>query len=194
MAITGILPPITTATACTIDKQLTTANTGLPKIYHIGCNALKNSAGYNLPALLAGLEGTLGVITNATIKLYPIPAHVIAASCAFLDLYLAANAVATLQMTGIPVSRIELLDEMSIQAFNHSLSIEDGVCNNGRELHLQLMDVTLALFLKFASHSQATTLEDLAAAQNICISDFGGLQFALLSDETTRKSLWTAGH
>ncbi len=193
MAMTVVLPPTTTATTCTID-EFTTTNTGMPEICHIGCNALKSSAGYNVTALYAGSEGTLGVITDVTVKLHPIPAHIIAASCAFSDLHSAANAVATIRMMGIPVSRIELLDEMSIQAFNHSLAMEDGVSDNGGEFHLQSMDITPTLFLEFASHSEAAALEDLAAAQSICINDFGGSQFVSASDETTRKFLWAARH
>ncbi len=187
MAMTVVLPPTTAAT---------TTKTRMPDICHIGCNALKSSAGFNLPALLTGSEGTLGVITDVTVKLHPIPAHVIAASCAFSDLHSAANAVATIRMMGIPVSRIELLDEMSIQAFNHSLAMEnDGVSDdNGGKIRLKSMDVTPTLFLEFASHSEAAALEDLAASQSICINDFGGSQFVSASDETTRKFLWAARH
>lgn len=190
MAMTVVFPPTTTSIA-TMAKSM---ENGMPNVCHLGCNALKSSAGYNLPALLTGSEGTLGVITDVTVKLHPIPSHVIAASCAFADLHSAANAVATIRLMGIPVSRIELLDEMSIQAFNHSLAIENGVGGDGGELHLQSMEVTPTLFIEFSSHSEIGALEDLTAAKNICINDFGGSQFASASDETTRKSLWAARH
>ena len=196
MAMTVVLPPTSIATtACAIEPH-TTTDTELPSICHLGCNALKSSAGYNLPALLTGSEGTLGVITDVTVKLHPIPSHVIAASCAFPDLHSAANAVATIRMMGIPVSRIELLDEMSIQAFNHSLAMEaDGSGDGGGEVQrVQSMEVTPTLFIEFASHSEVAAMEDLTVAQNICINDFGGSRFASASDEPTRKSLWSARH
>lgn len=190
MAMTVVFPPTTTSIA-TMNKSM---ENEMPKVCHLGCNALKSSAGYNLPALLTGSEGTLGVITEVTVKLHPIPSHVIAASCVFADLHSAANAVATIRLMGIPVSRIELLDEMSIQAFNHSLAIENGVRGDGGKLHLQPMEVTPTLFVEFSSHSEIGALEDLAAAQNICTNEFGGSQFVSASDETTRKSLWAARH
>ena len=190
MAMTVVLPP-TTTTMSAFDESM---ENGMPDVCHIGCNALKSSAGYNLPALLTGSEGTLGVITDVNVKLHPTPSHVIAASCAFKDLHSAAQAVATIRMMGVPVSRIELLDEMSIKAFNHSLTIMDGVDGDGGDAHLQPMEVTPTLFLEFASHSEVAALEDLAVAQNICINDFGGSQFASAADETTRRVLWAARH
>lgn len=190
LAMTVVLPPKTTTMAA-FDESM---ENGMPDVCHTGCNALKSSAGYNLPALLTGSEGTLGVITDVTVKLYPIPSHVIAASCAFADLHSAAKAVATIRMMGVPVSRIELLDEMSIKAFNHSLTIMDGVGGDGRDAHLQPLEATPTLFIEFASHSEVAAFEDLAVAQNICINDFGGSQFASAADETTRKALWAARH
>lgn len=194
LAMTAILPPTTIASANHENSDDT--NTA-PKVAHLGCNALKSSAGYNLPALLTASEGTLGIMTDITVKLHPIPSHVIAASCAFADLHSAAEAVAMIRMMGIPVSRIELLDETSIQAFNQTLPTEacsesNGDGNNG--LHLQPMEVKPTLFLEFAGHSETVAVEDLSAAQNICTDEFGGTNFVSASDESTRQALWAARH
>ena len=83
-----------------------------------GGRARKSSAGYDLTRLLVGSEGTLAVITEAQLKLHPIPAAVSAATCHFADLPSAASAVAALLQCGVPVSRCELLHSSSIAAFN----------------------------------------------------------------------------
>ena len=134
-------------------------------------------------------------------KLHPIPAYVLAASCAFNDLHAAAEAVATIRLMGIPVSRIELLDEMSIRAFNQSLLSAGEGCADGAEsvaddasLCLKPMELRPTLFIEFASHSEICAREDLSAARNICVNDFGGMNFASASDEHTRRALWAARH
>ncbi|KAL9186050.1 hypothetical protein ACHAXT_005288 [Thalassiosira profunda] len=192
LAMTAVLPPTTVSSA--LDNNSTDT---APKVVHLGCNALKSSAGYNLPALLTGSEGTLGVITEVTVKLHPIPSHVVAASCAFEDLHSAADAVAMIRIMGIPVSRIELLDEVSIQAYNQSLSSEgcsDDDSSSGSDFHVQPMEVNPTLFLEFAGHSETAAMEDLKAAKTVCLDDFGGTNFMSASDETTRQALWAARH
>ncbi|KAL7540161.1 hypothetical protein ACHAXR_009911 [Thalassiosira sp. AJA248-18] len=192
LAMTAVLPPTTILSASEENTYAT------PSIVHLGCNALKSSAGYNLPALLTGSEGTLGIISEVTVKLHPVPLHVVAASCAFDDLHSAAEAVAMIRMMGIPVSRIELLDKMSIRAYNQSLRSEecsdDGDGSGKDELHLQPMDVKPTLFMEFDGHSETTALEDLSAAQNVCVDDFGGINFVSASDASTRQALWGARH
>ena len=137
-------------------------------------------------------------------KLHPIPAYVLAASCAFDDLHAAAEAVATIRMMGIPVSRIELLDEMSIRAFNQSLLSAGGegcvdgaaesVADDDVSLRLKPMELRPTLFVEFASHSEICAHEDLSAARNLCVDNFGGRNFASASDEYTRRALWAARH
>lgn len=178
-----IFPP-TIITSASDESDDINANT-IPPIVHLGCNALKSSAGYNLPALLTGSEGTLGVLTEVTVKLHPIPANVIAASCAFKDLHSAAEVVAIIIMMGVPVSRIELLDEVSIQAFNQSLCSDDVI---------QPMEVKATLFMEFNGHTETSVLEDLQVAKSICIDEYEGTNFASASDESTRQSLWAARH
>jgi len=181
LAMNAILPPTSISSVCDEDTNDTTK----PHAVHLGCNALKSSAGYNLPALLTGSEGTLGVITDVKVKIHPVPAHTIAASCAIDDLHSAAEAVAMIKMIGIPISRIELLDEQSIQAFNKTLCDDDII---------KPMEVKPHLFLEFASHSETSVMEDLTAAQDICVGDFQATNFESASDESTRQSLWAARH
>ena len=99
-------------------------------------------------------------------------------------------------MEGIPVSRIELLDEMSILAFNKSLNVDACAGSHGgdgRELHVEPMAIKPHLFLEFAGHSEVSVREDLSAAQSICV-EYMGTNFQSASDEATRQTLWAARH
>src|SRR5579872_2296754 len=88
------------------------------EVIRTGRRAKKSSAGYDLTRLLVGSEGTLGIITELTLKLYGIPEAVAAGSCPFPSLEAACDAaIATIQF-GIPVARIELLDELMVKASN----------------------------------------------------------------------------
>mmetsp|Transcript_20935 Transcript_20935/g.31598 ORF Transcript_20935/g.31598 Transcript_20935/m.31598 type:complete len:617 (+) Transcript_20935:536-2386(+) len=180
LGLTVVLPPQTIASA----SNDAGSGSNKPRAVTCGSNALKNSAGYNLPGLFVGSEGTLGVITDVTVKIYPVPSHVIAGSCTFDDLHTAAEAVTTIRMIGIPVSRIELLDEMSIRAFNQSVKNEE----------LKPMDEKATLFFEFAGHSESSVIADLSAARAVCVDDFEGSNFVSATDETTRKKVWAARH
>lgn len=180
LGLTTVLPPQLIASDITKGSD----SRSKPRAVTCGSNALKNSAGYNLPALFIGSEGTLGIITDVTVKIYPIPSHVIAASCTFDDLHTAAEAVTMIRMLGIPVSRIELLDEISIRAFNESVKNEE----------MQPMDEKATLFLEFSSHSESSVLSDLSAAQAVCVDDLDGSNFVSARDEVTRNKVWAARH
>ena len=164
-------------------------NTCRPEIVNCGTTALKSSAGYNTTALFNGSEGTLGVIIGATVKIHPIYNHVIAAVCAFDDLYDAAEAVTCIKGMGIPISRIELLDKVSIQAFNKYLQDASELDTT----KLSQMEVKPTLFLEFSGHSNAAVNEDLSAAQSVCL-EFNGTNFLSASDDATRQKLWAARH
>jgi D-lactate dehydrogenase (cytochrome) len=80
--------------------------------------AKKSSAGYDLTRLLIGSEGTLGVITEITLKLYGVPEAISAAVCTFPDVTSAAQTVSTIIQYGIPIARVELMDETCVRAVN----------------------------------------------------------------------------
>src|SRR5215475_4575841 len=83
-----------------------------------GGRARKSSAGYDLTRLLVGSEGTLGIITSLTLKLYGIPETIISAVCPFATIAGACNATIAALQLGLPLARIELLDEVQIRACN----------------------------------------------------------------------------
>jgi D-lactate dehydrogenase (cytochrome) len=152
-----------------------------------GTKALKSSAGYDLTSLMTGSEGTLGVITKVTVKLHPIPEHVIAAICEFDSLHEAAEAVVTMIMCSIPVERCELLDESSMDAFRrYAASSGDGNFELGAENKP-------TLFLEFTGSSEAAVREQVTLTESIC-DDFSGSNFEFKADETERKTLWKARH
>jgi D-lactate dehydrogenase (cytochrome) len=96
-------------------------------VVRAGTLALKSSASYDLVSLMCGSEGTLGVITSVTVKLHAIPERVLAAVCVFDSPTDAAQAVAAIKLAEIPITRCELLDASSVQAFNaHISSSKDG--------------------------------------------------------------------
>lgn len=150
-------------------------------IVHTGTKALKNSAGYDLLGLLCGSEGTLGVITQVTVKLHAVSEHLMAAVCVFDTLEEAAQAVATLKLCEIPLLRCELLDAMSVVAFNAHK--QEGPDREEKP----------TLFFEFQAPSTDSLEEQVKMTQTIC-DDFGGSGFTYCSDEEERKALWLARH
>jgi D-lactate dehydrogenase (cytochrome) len=143
-----------------------------------GGRARKSSAGYDLTRLLIGSEGTLGIITSLTLKLYGIPETILSAVCPFDSIEGACNAtIAALQM-GIPLARIELLDEVQIRA-----------CN--AYSHLTLPE-TPTLFLEF--HGTASSArEQVESFAGIARAEGGG-EFAWAERQEDRTKLWQARH
>jgi D-lactate dehydrogenase (cytochrome) len=86
------------------------------RIIRTGGRARKSSAGYDLTRLYVGAEGTLGIITEIQLRLYGVPEAISAAVCQFADLEGAVNTVITAMQTSIPVARIELLDDVQMDA------------------------------------------------------------------------------
>ena len=88
------------------------------RVIKTGTRARKSSAGYDLTRLFVGSEGTLGVITEITVRLYPQPEAVSAAVCAFPSMGDAVRAVIETIQMGVPVARVEFLDSLAMRAIN----------------------------------------------------------------------------
>jgi D-lactate dehydrogenase (cytochrome) len=103
-----------------------TVVTSTGNIIRVGSRARKSAAGYDLTRLLIGSEGTLGIITEVTLKLYPLPEAISAVTCVFPSVSSAVQAAIAIIQYGIPIARVELVDETAIEAINHysKLSLE----------------------------------------------------------------------
>jgi D-lactate dehydrogenase (cytochrome) len=143
-----------------------------------GGRARKSSAGYDLTRLLVGSEGTLGVITSLTLKLYGIPETIISAVCPFASFAGACNATIAALQLGLALARIEFLDEVQIRA-----------CN--AYSHLSLPE-TPTLFLEF--HGTPGSTRDEAEAFATIARAEGGGQFAYAERQEERTKLWQARH
>jgi D-lactate dehydrogenase (cytochrome) len=140
--------------------------------------ARKSSAGYDLTRLFVGSEGTLGLITEITLRLQPTPEAMTAATCAFPTLDAAVDTVIEVLAHAIPVARIELLDEVQIDAVNKHFELE--------------LEVAPTLFLEFhgtpaETQAQAAEVGEIAESHGV-----GGFNWA--ADETERRALWRARH
>lgn len=149
------------------------------RVIRTGTRARKSSAGYDLTRLFVGSEGTLGIITDVTLRLHPLPEAVSAATCAFESIQGAVETViATIQL-GVPVARIELLDETQMGAVNRHSKTDYAVAPT--------------LFFEFHSDSpkhvadQAETVQALAAER-------GGRGFRWATRLEDRERLWQARH
>ena len=147
-------------------------------VIRTGTRAKKSSAGYDLTRLMVGSEGTLGVITEITVKLYPLPEAVMAATCSFNSLADAVNTTIQIIQMGVPIARCELLDANTIRMVNqHShLSLTEG-----------------AMLLMEFHGSPASVKEQVETVQAIA-TEFGGQTFEWAHTPEERTRLWTARH
>ncbi len=148
------------------------------RIIRTARRARKSSAGYDLTRLFIGSEGTLGVITEVTLRLYGIPESISAAVCPFPDLESAINtAIQTIQI-GIPVARIELLDEVQMDAINKYSNLDYAT--------------EPTLFFEFHG-SEKGVVEQVETVEAIA-HDFGGGDFQWATKAEDRNRLWQARH
>ncbi|MGH2376001.1 MAG: FAD-binding oxidoreductase [bacterium] len=149
------------------------------RVIKTGTRARKSSSGYDLTRLFVGSEGTLGVITEVTVRLHGLPEAVSAATCAFASIEGAVNTVITTIQLGIPVARIELLDDVQMDAVNRHSGLT--------------LAVAPTLFLEFHGASERIVSEQAEAVKEIAAQHGGrDFQWALHPDERAR--LWKARH
>jgi D-lactate dehydrogenase (cytochrome) len=140
--------------------------------------ARKSAAGYDLTRLFVGSEGTLGVITELTVRLYGIPEAVSAAVCAFPSIESAVGTVILTIQSGIPVARIELLDEAQIAAINK----------------YSKLDHTEAPTLFFEFHGTPAGVTEQAQSVKMIAAEHGGADFRWATTSEERSKLWQARH
>lgn len=148
------------------------------RLVRLGTRARKSSAGYDLVHLLIGAEGTLGIITEVTLKLHALPPETAAATCAFPTLHDAVDAVTEMMLSGVPFARVEFLDEHQIRA-----------CN----IHSQLeLPEKPTLFLEF--HGTESGVKEQAELAQAVAAEHGGIGFGWATRPEDRSQLWKARH
>ncbi|KAG8437237.1 hypothetical protein GDO86_008081 [Hymenochirus boettgeri] len=138
----------------------------------------KTSAGYNLTSMFVGSEGTLGIITKASLRLHGIPEAVVSAVCAFPSIQAAVDSTVQILQCGIPIARIEFLDDVMIDA-----------CNKFNGLSYPVLPT---LFLEF--HGTKNGLREQVQQTEEITQINGGSDFTWAKDQEERNKLWTARH
>ncbi|QDL90494.1 FAD-binding protein [Paroceanicella profunda] len=148
------------------------------RVIRTGTRARKSSAGYDLTRLMVGSEGTLGIITELTLKLHGQPEAISSAICAFDGIDAAVSAVQMVIQMGIPVARIEFVDAMSIRGFN----VHAGTA----------MPEMPHLFLEF--HGSEGAVAEQAERVGEIVAEFGGGDFQWTNKPEERNALWHMRH
>ncbi len=148
------------------------------RLIQTGSRARKSSAGYDLTRLFVGAEGTLGIITELTLRLYGVPESISAAVCAFPSVTAAVNCCVLTIQSGVPIARVELLDTAQMEA-----------CNRFSDLNYK---ASPTLFFEFngspvSLREQVKTVKEIAA-------EFGGGEFNWAEQTEDRNRLWQARH
>src|SRR5437763_2408512 len=140
--------------------------------------ARKSAAGYDLTRLFVGSEGTLGIITEVTVRLYGIPEAISAATCAFPTIADAVDTVILTIQNGVPVARIELLDEAQIDAINKYSKLDNKVAPT--------------LFFEF--HGTTAGVAEQTELVKAIAAEHGGDDFRWATTPEARSKLWQARH
>jgi D-lactate dehydrogenase (cytochrome) len=138
----------------------------------------KSSAGYDLTRLFIGSEGTLGTIAEICLKLYGVPDGILSATCTFPDIESATNVVIQTIQMGIPIARVEILDEMAILAVNRYSKLS--------------LTVKPTLFLEF--HGSESAIKEQSETVEQISQEFGSAEFKRAMDLSERNKLWKARH
>jgi len=148
------------------------------EIITTGTRARKSAAGYDLTHLFIGSEGTLGIITEVTLRIQGVPEAISAAVVGFGSFEAAVQAVTQVRQIGVPIARIEFLDEVMVKAVN------------------QFSGLTLTeqptLFLEF--HGSKASVQDNVEQVGEIMREFGGSDFKWAVNQSERTTLWTARH
>ena len=148
------------------------------EVLRTGTRAKKSSAGYDLTRLMVGSEGTLGVITEVTLRLYPLPEAVSAAVCSFPSIEAAVRTTIQIIQMGVPIARVELLDHNSVRMVNTYAKF--GL----REEPMLLMEF----------HGSPAGVEEQAKTVQELAHDMGGMAFEWATTPEERTRLWAARH
>jgi D-lactate dehydrogenase (cytochrome) len=143
-----------------------------------GTRARKSSAGYDLTRLFVGSEGTLGIITEITVRVHPQPEAISAATCRFPNVRNAVEAVIQVIQLGVPIARCELVDAAAIRAIN-------------RHSRTALPEAPM-LFFEF--HGSPAAVAEQARTVEAIASEHGGAGFEWSATPEERTRLWTARH
>ncbi len=148
------------------------------EVIRTGTRAKKSSAGYDLTRLMVGSEGTLGVITEITVRLYPLPEAVSAAICSFPSIEAAVRTTIQVIQLGVPIARVELIDHNTVRMVNAHSKL--GL----REEPLLLMEF----------HGSPAGVKEQAETVQALASELGGTAFEWATTPEERTRLWTARH
>ncbi|GKT26368.1 FAD-linked oxidase C-terminal domain-containing protein [Acidovorax sp. SUPP3334] len=148
------------------------------EIIRTGTRAKKSAAGYDLTRLMVGSEGTLGVITEVTVRLYPLPEAVSAAICSFPSIEAAVRTTIQTIQLGVPIARVELIDAHTVRMVNAHSKL--GL----REEPMLLMEF----------HGSPAGVKEQAELVQEIAAEFGGNAFEWATTPEERTRLWTARH
>jgi len=148
------------------------------RLIRVGSRSIKQASGYNLLQLFVGSEGTLGIITEATLKLVPVPTHMSAMIVAFPNVEAAIEAVVAVRGSGIDVAALEYIDETNIRMLNEA----------GTDLAPHP-----TLLMEVHSAHEASLSADIEIVCEIC-EELGSISFRATADHAQRKILWEARH
>jgi D-lactate dehydrogenase (cytochrome) len=149
------------------------------KVVKTGTRARKSSAGYDLTRLFVGAEGTLGIITDVTLRLFGRPEALASATAWFESIDDAVNAVIMIVQLGIPIARVELLDETQMEAVNKHSRLD--------------RPEKPTLFFEFHGLSEASVAEQAQAVGDI-VAEHHGQDYARATSPEDRARLWQARH
>ena len=148
------------------------------EVIRTGTRAKKSAAGYDLTRLMVGSEGTLGVMTEITLKLYPLPEAISAAICSFPSIEAAVRTTIQIIQMGIPIARVELIDANTVRMVNAYAKL------SLRQEPLLLMEF----------HGSPASVKEQAENVQEIASEFGGNAFEWATTPEERTRLWTARH